>query len=142
MLKGICILLETGKKSNGYGYKKGSKQNYHNEVYRQNVGDIPIGYVVHHLCENKSCINPQHLQLLSRSEHMKVHNINNGNSEKTTCRNGHPLDAWSKSNGRYCLLCYRESQLEYYHKNKEHLNQIRNSRLKLQRKENKNVAWA
>lgn len=31
------------------------------------------GKVLHHRCENRRCVNPMHLQLMSRSVHAKLH---------------------------------------------------------------------
>lgn len=36
------------------------------------IKDI-LGKDIHHLCENKSCLNPKHLQLLHRFEHARIH---------------------------------------------------------------------
>lgn len=33
--------------------------------------DIPEGYVVNHLCENKSCINPDHLEAVTNGENIR-----------------------------------------------------------------------
>ena len=35
----------------------------------------PIGRfeIVHHKCENKCCINPEHLMVIQHSKHMKLH---------------------------------------------------------------------
>lgn len=41
----------------------------HRSVFLSFVGQIPSGYVVHHACENKRCLNPAHLEAVSRREH-------------------------------------------------------------------------
>lgn len=42
---------------------------YHRYVYETEIGAIPDGYEVDHMCRNRACQNPQHLQLLPISEH-------------------------------------------------------------------------
>jgi hypothetical protein len=35
--------------------------------------EAPKGYVLHHNCENKLCVNPNHLELLTNAEHLRMH---------------------------------------------------------------------
>ena len=50
----------------GYGKKwNNSKRNWvqaHRWVYEQEVGAIPDGLMIRHLCHNKRCVNPAHLE--------------------------------------------------------------------------------
>jgi len=42
---------------------------YHRHVWRECFGEIPDRYEVDHICRNRACCNPEHLQLLECSEH-------------------------------------------------------------------------
>lgn len=42
---------------------------YHRYKWEREVGPIPEGYEVDHICRNRRCCNINHLQLLTRSEH-------------------------------------------------------------------------
>jgi|SRR6266478_3890684 len=45
----------------------------HRVSYVLIVGSIPRHTVLHHKCKNKLCVNPQHLEILSRESHVEVH---------------------------------------------------------------------
>lgn len=57
----------------GYGEvnRKGKRTYAHRLSWEVYVGPIPPGGTVDHRCRNRVCTNPQHLQVLSRSEHGK-----------------------------------------------------------------------
>lgn len=44
----------------------------HRVSYRNHVGPIPAGRELDHMCENTACINPEHLQPLTKAEHAAV----------------------------------------------------------------------
>lgn len=44
--------------------------------------NVPKGYDAHHVCENRWCVNPDHLQVLGHGEHRRLH-------FGDTCKNGH-----------------------------------------------------
>lgn len=35
---------------------------------------LPPYFVVHHICENKRCIRPEHLAVMTNSDHVRLHN--------------------------------------------------------------------
>jgi hypothetical protein len=42
-------------------------------MYELRIGDVPVGFHVHHKCENSGCVNPRHLVALSPEDHRAVH---------------------------------------------------------------------
>ena len=77
------------------------------------IGEEPSG-MLDHLCRNRSCVNPDHLEPISNRE-----NILRGyapaaiNARKTHCIRGHELSGdnllvYPNSNGRRCRMCKRE----------------------------------
>jgi hypothetical protein len=43
----------------------------HRVAYEQFVGTVPDGLELDHLCENKACVNPGHLEPVTRSENVR-----------------------------------------------------------------------
>lgn len=97
-------------KARGYGIVSfnGKMQMVHRVVYEHLIGPIPEGLQIDHLCRNRACSNPGHLDPVTART-----NINRGRkpqSEKTHCPKGHPYDQantyYRKDRpGRECRLC-------------------------------------
>jgi hypothetical protein len=51
--------------SNGYGKCEGDYA--HRVYYRRSIGPIPEGMILDHLCFNRPCVNPNHLEPVSDS---------------------------------------------------------------------------
>lgn len=104
---------------NGYGQftSGGKKLLPHRVSYEHFFGPIPDGLVIDHLCRNKSCVNPEHLESVTQKVNReRGHNAPCGshNRSKTECLHGHPLDGenlYRKPNGeRCCVTCRREQK--------------------------------
>jgi hypothetical protein len=48
----------------------GRKVGAHRFAYAAFVGDIPAGLEVDHLCRDRGCVNPEHLELVTRQENL------------------------------------------------------------------------
>lgn len=66
---------------NGYGMKGMA----HRSVYKCEVGPIPDDLQLDHKCNNRYCVNPEHMQITTRKENMDL-----SVSRRLTCRRGHP----------------------------------------------------
>lgn len=57
----------------GYGtfYYRQSGYKAHRLTYQLLVGQIPNGFVLDHLCKNKSCVNPEHLEPVTQRENAR-----------------------------------------------------------------------
>lgn len=61
----------------GYGRIKrgGRMQQAHRYYYEQRHGALPKGHVIelHHCCENKLCVNPDHIEPVEAITHRRIH---------------------------------------------------------------------
>jgi len=101
---------------NGYGRTNfpGVKTRLaHRLVYELLVGPIPDGLTLDHLCRNRSCVNPAHLEPVT----MKVNTLRGEsfaakNARKTHCKRGHEFTTANtyiipSTGSRQCRPCVR-----------------------------------
>lgn len=93
----------------GYGtWRRDGRDSYvHRIAYELFVGVIPEGLEVHHTCCNRSCVNPDHLELVTHAENIALID----NKRKAYCPKGHPFDETntyiSPKGNRQCKTCRR-----------------------------------
>jgi DNA-binding CsgD family transcriptional regulator len=65
-----CHLWKGSTDLNGYGKLNvgGETRGAHRLAYEWEHGDIPDGLMIDHKCNNKGCVNPDHLRLVTREE--------------------------------------------------------------------------
>ncbi len=113
-----CLIWMGQKEKAGYGrmccreFGRSHGQMAHRISYMLFVGDIPAGMTVDHICRNTSCVNPNHLRLMTRSDNSDG-GVCGANAKKTHCPHGHPFNDINtyprplKSGriGRGCKVC-------------------------------------
>lgn len=101
--------LWTGTVNNcGYGQIKVGQKNWyaHRLAYVTLVGPIPDDRQLDHLCRNRACFNPSHLEPVE-----PLVNVMRGNAwsavnlRKTHCPQGHPLSQRGSETRRHCKEC-------------------------------------
>lgn len=106
----------TGSRVNGYGRYKNDPA--HRYVYELLIGPIPAGLQLDHLCRNRACVNPDHLEPVTQRENMRRADVALGiRSAVTHCKHGHeftPENTIQRSDGgRRCAICRREASRIY-----------------------------
>jgi hypothetical protein len=104
---------------NGYGKFSVEKNkvrkcfNAHRWAYEYFVGPIRLGLTLDHLCRNRRCVNPGHLEPVTIRENLlRGESASAANARKTHCPKGHPLvdspfPSHQAGQHRYCPICSR-----------------------------------
>lgn len=120
--------------SSGYGeFVRGSRRDgtrrtirAHRYAYEHFVGKIPDGLELDHLCRNRTCVRPDHLEAVTHRENIRRgetgkhgnhrgaignHNASGPHKLKTHCIRGHEFNTentyTSPRGGRDCRVCRR-----------------------------------
>ncbi len=110
-----CWLFRGCRDSNGYGNvrEQGGRSTLkaHRVVYEHFKGPIPEGEELDHLCRVRHCVNPDHLDPVTRQEHV-LRGFRNQHYGKIMCHKGHLLSGdgayVDPRGGRTCAACNRE----------------------------------
>lgn len=105
-----CWLWTGYLKPNGYaGFWVPAEQRkvyVHRWSYEHEVGPIPEGHEIDHLCFVRHCVNPAHLEVVTHHENMlRGDTVAARNARKTHCSKGHALVV-KYDRGRRCVECH------------------------------------
>lgn len=124
-----CWQWTAGLFPNGYGrfWFDGRGHLAHRWAYRALVGEIPDGLSLDHLCRNRACVNPSHLDpVTTRDNILRGSGLAAINAKKAHCPSGHEYTERntrvkrlaSGLSERVCRICQIESSRRYEKKSR------------------------
>lgn len=126
-----CMVWQRNISNAGYGqmnWKPGKGQavisGAHRLIYHLTVEPVQVGKVIDHLCRNRACVRPDHLEMVQQRENVMRSPIAPGalNAAKTHCAQGHeytPENTYTytfktkKTTTRICRTCSRAHHARY-----------------------------
>ena len=115
-----------GYRASGYGkFFVGNKKlgtarmcSAHRLLYEHEVGPVPRGLELDHLCRNRGCVNPAHLEPVTREENFRRGRGGKHQREKSHCSKGHEYSELNTlvrpgTGWRVCRECNRRSHREW-----------------------------
>lgn len=116
--EGDCWVWTAARTGGGYGNFTVRRVNItaHRWCWAFMRGWVPEGLQLDHLCRNRACVNPWHLEPVTLRVNLArgIH----AQRSKTSCKRGHPLKGANlgRQNGghRYCKTCKRATDAKRY----------------------------
>ena len=95
----------------------------HRLSYEIHKGNIPEGLTIDHLCRNRLCVNPDHLEAVTNKENiLRGAGVCAENLRKTHCKRGHEYKketVYLSKKGRCCKICRRVTISNYKKRTKQ-----------------------
>lgn len=133
-----CLLWTGSLSGGGYGQfgVAGLMYSSHRWMFERAYGPLPDGHCVDHLCRNRRCVRPSHLEVVTWAENVRRGLAPQITSDlaasRTHCRRGHALTPENLyvagKSRRGCLTCRRDRERLYGARRAEHERVLRQRR--------------
>lgn len=105
-----CFLWTGSVNGSGYGqFWLGKRRDAHRVAYELYKGPVPDGLELDHLCRVRCCVNPDHLEPVTKKTNcLRGTSFAAQNAKKTHCPRGHAYDARNTTysgGSRFCRAC-------------------------------------
>jgi hypothetical protein len=122
--EGDCWVWTKYRDKDGYGTftaaGPGKSTRVHKFAWQTLVGEVPDGYELDHLCRNRPCCNPDHLEVVTHAENMRrtdatAQKLKYKASQRTHCKRNHPYSGRNlvmDGGQRRCRTCRNDAQRE------------------------------
>lgn len=122
-----CWTWTAGRNGDGYGSfqltvapRRYRATGAHRLAYVALIGDPPAGFDLDHLCRNRACVRPDHLEPVDhRTNVLRGEGLAAQAMRQERCRNGHPFDGVTSEGHRLCTVCRLAKQRRFHTRRKE-----------------------
>lgn len=117
-----CWIWGGAKTAGGYGVFNSGEGNTvaHRFSWQAANGPVPEGLQIDHLCRNRACVNPAHLEPVTQQENIRRGTAGAHWAAKTHCPQGHRYDevnTYVNPKGRReCRACRHAAQVRFHAK--------------------------
>jgi len=106
-----CWVWDAALQTSGYGnfWMHNASHTAHKVAWVWEYGPVPEGMQLDHLCRERRCVNPDHLEPVTSREnsHRSPLTLNSINAAKTRCVRGHEYDGVRSDGKRSCSSCQK-----------------------------------
>lgn len=108
----------------GWGENASQTWLAHRVAYTLDVGPVPSGSEIDHLCRVRACVRPSHMEAVDHTENVRRGaSPSQANAAKTHCMRGHAFDEANtmldKRGYRRCRTCVRDYMREYQRRRRQ-----------------------